>query len=158
MATKRSVAPQIRTETIEPEDLVRAASLDVTVLVSAADAVERRTYARLLHSRSERSERPFVEIQCNTRRDGRPRRRPLIIADLKTSLVRARSGTLYLDHVASLSVICQAWLRSQLTAEMTSHRVRVISGSDGTLAERVTAGTFDSYLFYRLNVIHIDRT
>jgi DNA-binding NtrC family response regulator len=126
--------------------------------VSAGNAVERRTYARLLHSRSDRSEQPFVELQCNIRGDGQPRRRPLRIADLKASFVRARGGTLYLDDVAALSLICQTWLCSHLCVEMTAHRVRVISGSDGTLANLVTLGDFELYLFYRLNVIHIDRT
>ena len=158
MATKRSVTSQVQIDSLEPEALARAARLDVPVLVSAANAVERRTYARLLHLRSDRSEQPFVELQCNSRRDGRSRRRPLRIAELKTSFVRAGGGTLYLDDVAALSLICQTWLCSHLCVEMRAHRVRVISGSNGTLANLVTQGDFEPYLFYRLNVIHIDRT
>jgi DNA-binding NtrC family response regulator len=40
---------------------------------------------------------------------------------------------------------------------MIAHRVRLISGSDGSLAERVADGKFEPYLFYRLTVIHVDR-
>jgi DNA-binding NtrC family response regulator len=37
-------------------------------------------------------------------------------------------------------------------------QVRLISGSDGSLAHQVVHGRFEPYLFYRLNVIHVDRT
>jgi DNA-binding NtrC family response regulator len=129
----------------------------VPVLVSAATAGERSTYARLLHARSRSSEQRFVELQCSQPSDAWIRWRPITQEDLKTSFLRARGGTLYLDNIDALDVICQTWLCSQLTTEMTTHRVRVISGSDGSLASRVADGRFEPYLFYRLNVIHIDR-
>jgi DNA-binding NtrC family response regulator len=139
-----------------PAELARAATLDVPVLVSAASPSERSTYARLLHARSGRSEQAFVELQCGRRADS-TRSIQVTNSDLKTSFLRARGGTLYLDDVAALDVLCQTWLCSQLSTELITRRVRVISGSDGSLADRVADGSFEPYLFYRLNVIHVDR-
>lgn len=140
-----------------PEALARAAALDVPVLVSAATSNERSTYARLLHACSTRSEHPFVELRCAGRADTSARSRQVTTGELRTAFRRARGGTLYLDDVHVLDVLCQTWLCSQLTREMIAHRVRLISGSDGSLAERVADGKFEPYLFYRLTVIHVDR-
>jgi DNA-binding NtrC family response regulator len=148
LATRIALAPA-------PEELATAAALDVPVLVSAGNPGERSTYARLLHARSSRSERPFVEVQCGGRAPGS---RPRPMTALKTSFVRADGGTLYLDEIDALDIIRQAWLCSHITEELLTRRVRVISGSDGSLAARVADGSFEPHLFYRLNVIHIDRT
>jgi hypothetical protein len=77
-----------------PEELVLAAALEVPVLVSAATAGERSTYARLLHARSRSSEQRFVELQCSQPSDAWIRWRPITQEDLKTSFLRARGGTL----------------------------------------------------------------
>lgn len=140
-----------------PEEFAQAAYLDVPVLVSAANPSERSTYARLLHALSNRRMQPYVEVQCGGR-DPRTRPRPVTIAALRTSFVRADGGTLYLDDIDALDVIRQTWLCSHVTEELLTRRVRVISESDRSLAARVADGSFEPYLLYRLNVIHIDRT
>ena len=94
-----------------PEEFAQAASLDVPVLVSAANPSERSTYARLLHALSNRRMQPYVEVQCRGR-DLRTGPRPVTIAVLRTSFVRADRGTLYLDDIDALDVIRQTWLCS----------------------------------------------
>jgi len=137
------------------EELARAAALDVPVLISATNPNERMTYARLLHARSTRSEHPFVELECAA---GAPARaRHVTIGRLKTAFIRAQGGTLYLNDVDALDVICQTWLCSHLTTEMIPRRVRLISGCGDSLAWRVAEGRFEPYLFYRVNIIHVDR-
>ena len=157
MGANRSVVVERPIPQVEPEELARAADLDVPVLVSGATAAERCTYARLLHVRSDRSEQPFIEVHCDRRSDPLARCHPVGIAALKVAFVRARGGTLFLDNVAALDMICQSWLCSHLTQVMMTGKVRLISGSDGSLADQVALGRFEPYLFYRLNVIHVDR-
>ena len=36
-----------------------------------------------------------------------------------------------------------------------AHDVRVIAGATGSLAREIAEGTFNSVLFYRLNVVHL---
>jgi DNA-binding NtrC family response regulator len=157
MGAIRSLTSESWTSLVEPEELARAAALDVPVFVSATSRNERSTYARLLHTRSGRSEQPFVELRCDRRADTSSRSGEMRDNDLKRSFLRARGGTLYLDDVAALDVPSQTWLYLQLTTEIMTRRVRLISGSDGSLADRVADGSFEPCLFYRLNVIHVDR-
>ena len=129
-----------------PEEFAQAASLDVPVLVSAANPSERSTYARLLHALSNRRMQPYVEVQCGGR-DPRTRPRPVTIAALRTSFVRADRGTLYLDDIDALDVIRQTWLCSTsprncspvacaLSADQTdlSPRVSPMAASSRTLS------------------------
>ena len=116
----------------------------------------------LEQARSSRSEHPFVELPCEADEHGAT---ALELRHLREGFDRARGGTLFIDDVGTLSAVCQAYLLLRLAESMTltganddhSPTVRVISGSDGSLMERLSNGTFDAYLFYRLNVIHVDR-
>lgn len=157
MSSHYSLARSALAQVPAPEEIAQAAALDVPVLVSAVNPGERNTYARLLHALSNRRTRSYIEVQCGGR-DPRTRPRPMTIAALKAAFVRAGGGTLYLDDVDALDIIRQAWLCSHITKELLTGRVRVISGSDRSLAARVADGSFEPYLFYRLNVIHLDRS
>lgn len=138
-----------------PEELTNSASLTVPVLVSAASPADRLRCARILHERSTRREQSFVDVQCGVPASSSTESRPVTSSLLNTSFLNARGGTIYLDDVADLDAACQTWLCSRLSAEMTTYQVRVVSGSDGSLYSYVTAGRFDRFLFYRLNVIHV---
>ena len=62
---------------------------------------------------------------------------------------------LVVREVHALSNHEQAALTLLLDDESARERRRIISTSSVCLYERVTRGTFDARLFYRLNVIHI---
>jgi two-component system response regulator PilR (NtrC family) len=143
-------------------EVERAASVDVPVLVSAIQFNERITYARLVHACSDRSEHPFIELQCGSKHAAASTANELTLDVLAASFRDARGGSLFIDDVGELSVTCQSWLCRQLSLQRlrqleTGRGVRLIAGSSGTLLDHVSIGRFDSYLFYRLNVIHIDR-
>jgi two-component system, NtrC family, response regulator PilR len=165
MGSHAATAPRLESAQVTaPEEIESAAARDVPVLVSAFRSSERNTYARLVHARSSRSERPFVELPCEADEHGAT---ALELRHLREGFDRARGGTLFIDDVGTLSAVCQAYLLLRLAESRApptranddqSPTVRVISGSDGSLTERLSNGTFDAYLFYRLNVIHVDRT
>jgi CBS domain-containing protein len=80
---------------------------------------------------------------------------------------RAAGGTLFIDCVGHLGTNAQARLSARLD-EQSRHVngvtplngedcVRVITGNHRSLHENLAVGAFDDTLFYRLNVIHINR-
>jgi DNA-binding NtrC family response regulator len=164
MSSSDGAAPRLESAQVTaPEEIESAAAWDVPVLISALRPRERNTYARLVHARSSRSEQTFVEIACGG--DGQAAI-ALQIHHVREAFVRARGGTLFIEDVSALNAVCQEYLCLRIAESATaaeasddhSREVRVIAGSDGSLCERISSGTFDAYLFYRLNVIHIDRT
>jgi CBS domain-containing protein len=137
-------------------DLIALSSANVMVTASEAD--ERLAWARRIHD--PRRDGPFVV--------GRPSITGQIrAADVDEWFGRSAGGTLFIDDVGQLGPDAQARLSSLLGAQ--SHRispvtkragdgrVRVVAGSHRSLGADLATGAFNETLFYRLNVIHIDR-
>ncbi|MDF1563013.1 MAG: sigma-54 dependent transcriptional regulator [Deltaproteobacteria bacterium] len=153
-------------------DLVRqAAPSNATVLLQGESGTGKELIARALHALSERSDGPFVAVNCaaipetlleselfgvekgaytgaSARRAGR--------------FQRADRGTLFLDEVGELSAPVQAKLLRVLQSgeferlgggETLRADVRVLAATNKDLSEAVSQGTFREDLFYRLNVI-----
>ena len=140
------------------DDMTLAAWLDVTVLITAPSRRARRRGARRIHLRSSRYDRPFVTIRCGGFAH------PLAGQDLTCQLMKAASGTVFLDDVDQMS---RGW-QEELTAFLESRQrflqdrhggkppVRIIAGTAAPLMELISSGTFREGLFYRLNVLHVD--
>jgi DNA-binding NtrC family response regulator len=197
MQLSRGMA-MIALATIEPDQLERLATLPAATVVaeSAAmrevirlvDAVAPRAttvllqgetgsgkgvLARLLHERSPRADRPFVELNCA----GLPRE--LTESELfghekgaftgaaarKLGLFEAADGgTLFLDELAETDLAVQAKLLKVLEqrrfrrlggVDEVGIDVRVIAATHRDLAQEAVAGRFRSDLMYRLNVFAI---
>jgi two-component system response regulator HydG len=141
-----------------------------TVLIMGESGTGKELFARAIHDLSERSERPFVAVNCaalpesileaelfgtekgaftgSTRRKGR--------------FEAAEGGTLFLDEIGELSPSVQVKLLRVLqeeeivrlgTNEATPVDVRILAATNKELEEEVKAGRFRQDLFYRLNVI-----
>jgi CBS domain-containing protein len=145
-------------------DIDLAARFLVNVMVTGGNEAERAACARAIHDRSDRSVGPFVSLSAHT---VAAVRHAIAAGDVDTWFERAAGGTLFIDRVGQLGAAAQARLLSHLTAESRRGsgtapggavlRARVIAGTDRSLRAELALGAFCEQLFYRLNVIHIDR-
>jgi len=155
-------------------DLIpRAASAKSNVLITGESGTGKELVARAIHYHSNRSENPFVVINCG----GIPEN--LLESELfgykkgaftgaqhdkKGFLQVADNGTLFLDEVGDLPPTLQVKLLRVVqertftpigaTIEQTVD-VRLIAATNKNLSAEVQAGRFREDLFYRLNVINI---
>lgn len=146
------------------------AQTDSTVLIVGESGTGKELFARAVHSRSGRSDRPLVTVNC-----AMPPQ--LIEAELfgsASTLLEiqkrvglfelANSGTIFLDEIGELPLGAQAKLLQVLeereSEPVESDRpkrlsVRVIAATNRALAQAVHEGKFREDLFYRLNVFPI---
>ena len=175
----RDAVPDVDLDTTAP---AMRAALDMIPLVAASDATVllrgetgtgKGIFARLLHARSVRCERPFVIVNC-----------PTLSADLLaselfghargafTGAVRdqpgrveaAAGGTLFLDEIGEVAPALQAkllrFLQDKQFERIGEHAtrsadVRIVAATNRDLEADVRAGRFREDLLYRLNVVEI---
>ncbi len=164
----KSTAMQ-RIFTILP-DIARSTS---TVLISGESGTGKELVARALHTSSERSDQPFIVVNCAALPE------TLLESELfgykagaftdakkdRTGrFAAAEGGTILLDEIGELPGSVQAKLLRVLQEKMyeplgsntSVHAdVRIISATNRDLPALVQAGTFRDDLFYRLNVVNI---
>jgi len=153
----------------------KAAQGKVSVLLLGETGVGKEVIAKSVHLRSERSDGPFIAVNCaaippdlieaelfgvekgaytgaNQSREGR--------------FERANGGTIFLDEVIELTPRAQATLLRVLQESELERvgdnrtrkvNVRVIAATNESLEQAVEDGRFRADLFYRLNVfpVHI---
>ena len=144
-------------------DLVeQVAPSKVSVLIRGEKGTGKKTVARALHDRSDRSEGPFVAVRCRGM-DAEVLERELFGEGGGEGLVhRARGGTLFLDDVDALPPSAQAKVlhlleEGTLLAGTDAHPVavdvRVVAATEVDLDESVRSGAFRDDLFFRLGVV-----
>jgi len=151
----------------------RVAATNLPVLLSGESGTGKEVIASSLHSRSSRSDQPFVAVNCGA-----------ISAELIESELfghtkgsftgadrdrkglweEADKGTIFLDEITEttpafqvklLRALQQGEIRRVGSNQTLKVDVRVIAASNRNVEEEVAAGRFREDLFYRLNAVAI---
>jgi transcriptional regulator with PAS, ATPase and Fis domain len=146
----------------------RAATSDITVLLTGESGTGKDVVARAIHAASPRRRCPFVALNCAAIPDA------LVESELfgycrgaftgastdKPGLVdTACGGTLFLDEIGDLPLALQAkllrLLQERVYLPLGARRsrtadVRVIAATNAGLRRRIEAGAFRADLYYRL--------
>lgn len=152
----------------------QVAGADASVLVYGESGTGKELFARLLHTLSGRSERPFVPVNCGVLRGelfadkffghevgaytGAGRQR-------KGAFEAAGSGTLFLDEVGEippsnqvdfLRVLEERCFRRMGGEKDIPFQARIVAATNRPLTRMVQEGDFRADLFYRLNVVPVN--
>ncbi len=155
-------------------DLIRdVADSTASVLIEGESGTGKELVARALHSRSSRSERPFLPIFCGSLSEN------LLESELfghkkgaftgatenkKGLFEEADNGTIFLDEIADISaniqtkllrVIQEGEIKRVGETEIRKVDVRIVSATNKDLKSEVEKGRFREDLYYRLNVINL---
>jgi PAS domain S-box-containing protein len=154
--------------------ILRVAPTDSTVLITGETGTGKELIARAIHKHSQRSGQAFISVNCASIPSS------LIASELFghekgafTGAVQRRqgrfelahSGTIFLDEVGDLPAEMQITLLRVLqerqfervgSSQVLTTNVRVIAATNRDLTAAISAGTFRSDLFYRLNVFPIE--
>lgn len=159
----------------EMMDLIdRVARVDATILLLGETGVGKSMIAEEIHQKSERSDKPFVQINCGAIPE------TLLESELfgykkgaftganhtgKEGLVeKAAGGTLFLDEIAELPMTLQAKILQLVqnksfisvgSTELKKVDIRIITATNEDLEELVAAKKFREDLYYRLHVVAI---
>lgn len=153
----------------------RAALSDGKVLITGESGVGKDLIARRIHSRSRRTNHPFVPVNCAGLTESLLESE--LFGHVKGSftgayrdklgkLQTAHRGTIFLDEVGEMSLRMQAILlrfleNGEIQAVGSDTRqatvdVRVIAATNRNLPELIAAGQFREDFLYRLRVIHLE--
>jgi len=154
--------------------VLQVANARVPVLIQGESGVGKDVVARLIHSRSKVSNKPFVKVNCAAL--------PAELAeselfgyqrgaftgattDRPGKFEFANGGTIFLDEIGEFSPSVQAKLLqalqdggfTRLGSNVEIHvDVRIIAATNRRLGEAIANGTFREDLYYRLNVVSIE--
>ncbi len=154
--------------------LARVAGTDAEVLVTGPSGVGKELYARHLHAKSKRAERPFVAVNCGAipsalfeneffgHAAGAFTGAKGHVAGL---FAEAEGGTLFLDEVDALAkhdqvkllrVLQEREYRRLGESYLRRANVRLVAGTNADLVTRVREGAFRQDLYFRLRVFPVE--
>ncbi len=156
------------------EVIETVAQTRASVMITGENGTGKSMIARAIHKRSDRHNKPFVEVACGALPDN------LLESELFGHAAgaftganhakigkfqQADGGTLFLDEIGTASPALQVKLLRVLqqlefeplgSNETISVDTRVVLATNENLELAVAEGRFRQDLFYRINVIHIE--
>jgi DNA-binding NtrC family response regulator len=151
-----------------------AAPTDMAVLITGETGTGKDLIARLVHRLSDRSDKPFVPLNCGAIA------RELVestlfghargaftgaIRDHQGKFEEAHGGTLFLDELGDLPLDVQVKLLRVIedgviqrvgSPHTTTVDVRIVAATHRDLREGIEAGTFREDLYYRITVVELN--
>jgi formate hydrogenlyase transcriptional activator len=155
------------------QEVNMVAPTDSTVLILGETGTGKELIARAIYSRSKRSTRPFIRVNCAAipasliASELFGHEKGAFTGALQRRLGRfeaANGGTIFLDEIGELPMETQISLLRVLqerefervgSSQPVSLNVRIIAATNRDLRAAVAAGTFRQDMFYRLNVFPI---
>ena len=156
------------------DQLARIADTETSILITGESGTGKELVARSLHSRSRRSEKAFVPVNCAALPD------TLLESELfghakgaftdarsdrKGLFIQAEGGTLFLDEIGEMPLAMQPKLLRALeesrvrpvgSDQEVPFDVRLVTATNRDLETAVEESRFREDLFFRINVIQID--
>ncbi|MGY8778882.1 MAG: sigma-54-dependent transcriptional regulator [Longimicrobiales bacterium] len=159
---------------VEILDLAETVAVtESTVLISGESGTGKELVARYIHSLSERSDGPFLSINCGALPDSLLESELFghvkgaftgAVRDKDGLLVAAASGTFFLDEIGEMSPATQVKLLRAIqerevlpvgSTKAVAVDTRIVAATNKDLEEEVARGGFRRDLYYRLNVIQL---
>lgn len=156
------------------QDMIqKVAMTDARVLITGANGSGKELVAHAIHSLSERSRNPIVEVNCaaipseliESELFGHTKGSFTgAIKDKQGKFEQASGGTLFLDEIGDMSLVAQAKVLRALQENKVSPvgsdkeikvNVRVLAATNKDLKKEIEVGKFREDLFHRLSVIEI---
>lgn len=147
----------------------RVAKWEFSVIIQGETGTGKELVARAIHQASNRSQKPFVPVDCGAIPDTLfeselfgHERGAFTSADVRRigKFEEAEGGTLFFDEVSNMPPDCQAKLMRVLqekvvyrvgSSKPVNIDVRILAASNQNLKAAVTDGKFRQDLFFRLN-------
>lgn len=178
---KRKINKKLTTEIIgESKAIVKikemidtVAPTDARVLVTGGNGSGKELVARMMHEKSSRSDKPFIEVNCaaipseliESELFGHEKGAfTSAIKQRKGKFEQASGGTLFLDEIGDMSASAQAKVLRALQENKIMRvggdkdikvDVRVIAATNKNLQKEIEEGNFREDLYHRLSVIPI---
>lgn len=151
----------------------KVAPTDVTVLILGENGTGKYVYAKEIHQRSGRSNKPFVHVDLGSLNENLFESELFgykkgaftdAIADTPGRFEQASGGTLFLDEIGNLSLPLQAKLLTVLQnrkvnrlgeTKERSVDVRIICATNKSIHTLVKEGDFRQDLLFRINTIEV---
>jgi len=156
------------------KDMVdRVAATDARVLITGSNGTGKELVARRLHEKSNRSEGPFIEVNCaaipseliESELFGHEKGAfTSAIKQRKGKFEQATGGTIFLDEIGDMSLSAQAKVLRALQESIITRvggdsqikvDVRVVAATNKNLAKEIEMNNFREDLYHRLSVILI---
>lgn len=146
----------------------RVSKTDLPVLIHGEVGTGRGQVAKALHNHGERKGYKFVSLNMTSIPQEMVKYELFgdISKDLSQSaIMKADGGTLFINEISDMPMDCQNRLLQLIqkqeyspigSTEPMHANVRIIASTSHDLEEKIANGTFNSDLYYRLNIININ--
>jgi transcriptional regulator with GAF, ATPase, and Fis domain len=151
----------------------KVAATDVNVLITGETGTGKELFARELHRRSNRSDGPFVVVNCGAIPENLMESELFghvrgaftgAVSTRQGSFQAADGGTLFLDEIGEMPLALQVKLLRVLQERVVvkvgdtkpqAIDIRVLAATNRNLEASIKEGSFRDDLYYRLNVVNL---